>query len=47
MREMQSASFNGADIVVVNVVRPDDPWGGLVMDSSFKDHIKDFIKLVE
>ncbi len=46
-KEMQSASFNGADIVVVNVVRPDDPWGGLVMDSSFKDHIKDFIKLVE
>ena len=45
-KEMQSASFNGADIVVVNVVSPDDPWGGLVMDSSFKDHIKDFIKLV-
>lgn len=46
-KEMQSASFNGADVVVVNVVSPNDPWGGLIMDSGFKDHIKDFIKLIE
>ena len=45
-RELQSASFNGADIVVVNVVRPSDPWKGLVMDSNLRKNISDFVDFV-
>ena len=29
LREARSAVFNGANIVVVNVVRPGDPWDGI------------------
>ncbi len=45
-KEMQSASFNGADIVVVNVVRPTDPWEGLVIDSNIKENIDKFLSFV-
>jgi bifunctional enzyme Fae/Hps len=45
-REMQSASFNGADIVVINIVRPSDPWNGLVIDKDINKHINDFLKFV-
>jgi bifunctional enzyme Fae/Hps len=33
-KELQSALFNGADIVVVNVVRKEDGWSGLVIDKN-------------
>lgn len=46
-KEMQSASFNGADIVVVNVVEPSDPWEGLVIDSNISDHIGEFIRFLK
>ncbi|HPQ79002.1 MAG TPA: orotidine 5'-phosphate decarboxylase [Candidatus Dojkabacteria bacterium] len=46
-KEMHSAAFNGADIVVVNVVRPNDPWGGLVMDRKFNENISNFIALIK
>jgi bifunctional enzyme Fae/Hps len=32
LKESRSAVFNGANIVVVNFVKPDDPWGGLTID---------------
>jgi len=46
-RELQSAIFNNADIVVVNIVRPQDDWAGIVYDASFKDHLDRFLKFVE
>jgi len=46
-KEMQSASFNGADVVVVNVVRPSDPWNGLVMDKDIKENINKFLRFVD
>lgn len=45
-KEMQSASFNGADVVVVNVVRPSDPWEGLVIDNNIKENIDKFLRFV-
>jgi len=45
-KEMQSASFNGADVVVVNVVRPSDPWEGLVIDENIKENIDKFLRFV-
>jgi len=46
-RELQSAIFNNADIVVVNIVRPQDEWSGIVYDSSFKEQLNNFLKFVE
>jgi len=43
---MQSASFNGADIVVINVVRPSDPWSGLIINEDIDKHINDYLKFV-
>jgi bifunctional enzyme Fae/Hps len=45
-KEMESASFNGADIVVVNVVRPDEPWTGLVIDENIKENINTFVEFI-
>lgn len=45
-KEMQSASFNGADVVVVNVVRPSDPWNGLVIDNKIEENINKFLRFV-
>ena len=45
-RELQSAAFNGSDLVVVNIVGKDDPWSGLVADNMFNSNIKDFVKFV-
>mgnify|MGYP000995702646 CR=1 FL=1 len=38
-KEMQSAIFNGADIVVINLVKPNEPWAGLVMDEKMRENI--------
>jgi bifunctional enzyme Fae/Hps len=45
-KEMQSASFNGADIVVINIVRPSDPWNGLIIDERLKEQISEYIKFI-
>jgi len=45
-KEMQSASFNGADVVVVNIVRPSDPWNGLVIDENINENINSFLRFV-
>lgn len=46
-RELQSAIFNSADVVVVNIVRPQDEWKGIVYDDSFKEQLDRFLKFVE
>jgi bifunctional enzyme Fae/Hps len=46
-RELQSAIFNNADIVVVNIVRPQDEWKGIVFDQNFKTNLDQFLKFVE
>ena len=38
-KELQSALFNGADIVVVNVVRKEDGWSGLVIDRNLREEL--------
>lgn len=47
LREAQSAVFNGADIVVVNIVQPDDPWKGIESTDQIKEIAVDFLKAVE
>lgn len=46
-REFQSAIFNNADIVVVNVVSSQSPWKGLVYDKDFERSLVDFLKFVK
>jgi len=46
-KELQSAIFNGADVVVVNIVRPQDGWVGIVYDESFKSQLERFLRFVE
>ncbi|OIP97444.1 hypothetical protein AUK40_03250 [Candidatus Wirthbacteria bacterium CG2_30_54_11] len=45
-KELQSAIFNGADIVVVNIVKPGDPWKGMVLDRDFAENIKPFLQFL-
>ncbi|MEM3555404.1 MAG: hypothetical protein QXF56_01660 [Candidatus Micrarchaeia archaeon] len=47
LREAQSAVFNGADIVVVNVVEPDDPWKGIKSTEEVRKIAVEFLKAVE
>jgi bifunctional enzyme Fae/Hps len=46
-KEMQSAAFNGADIVVINVVSTNDPWNGLIVDGDLRKNIDDFVNFVK
>lgn len=43
-RELQSAIFNNADIVVVNVVKPGSQWKGITIDDTFGETIGDFLR---
>jgi 3-keto-L-gulonate-6-phosphate decarboxylase len=45
-RELQSAIFNNADIVVVNIVRPEDQWKGIVFDRDFEKNLHDFLAFI-
>jgi bifunctional enzyme Fae/Hps len=45
-KELQSAIFNNADIVVVNIVPPDKSWKGIVFNDEFKDTLNEFLKFV-
>ena len=47
LREARSAIFNGADIVVVNLVRPEDPWGGIRTDSDVAGMARQFLETIE
>ncbi len=43
LRQAQSASFNGANIVTVNVVKPDDPFEGISTQDEIEKLAKDFL----
>ena len=47
LRESRSAIFNGANIVVVNLVRPGDPWQGISTDSDVGAIAREFLQTIE
>lgn len=46
LKESRSAVFNGANIVVVNVVKPDDPWGGITMNEDITAITAKFLETI-
>lgn len=46
-KELQSAIFNNADVVVVNIVQSTDKWKGIVFDDNFQESLQDFLKFIE
>jgi len=47
IKEARSAIFNGANIVVVNLVRPGDPWEGIRTDSDVEAMARQFLATIE
>ncbi|MBN1978497.1 MAG: hypothetical protein JW918_13955 [Anaerolineae bacterium] len=47
LKEARSAIFNGASIVVVNLVEPGDPWGGIRTDSDVAQVARHFLETIE
>jgi 3-keto-L-gulonate-6-phosphate decarboxylase len=47
LREARSAIFNGASVVVVNLVQPGDLWTGIVTDSDVGAMAKQFLATIE
>lgn len=47
LREARSAIFNGANIVVVNLVHPSDPWEGIPTDIDVADMAETFLTTIE
>lgn len=47
LREARSAIFNGANIVVVNMVRPDTPWQGISTESDVGAIARQFLETIE
>jgi 3-keto-L-gulonate-6-phosphate decarboxylase len=47
LKEARSAIFNGANIVVVNLVRPGDPWEGISTDSDVGEMAHHFLETIE
>ena len=47
IKEARSAIFNGANIVVVNLVRPGDLWTGISTDSDVGAVAKEFLATIE
>ena len=47
LKEARSAIFNGANIVVVNLVRPGDPWEGIRTDSDVAGMAQQFLATIE
>jgi bifunctional enzyme Fae/Hps len=43
LRQAQSASFNGASIVTVNVVKPEDPFEGISTEGAIEKLAKEFL----
>ena len=46
LKEARSAIFNGANIVVVNLVRPGDPWEGIPTDSDVAEITHEFLETI-
>jgi bifunctional enzyme Fae/Hps len=47
LKEAQSASFNGADIVTVNIVTPDDPFEGIATDEAIESLAVEFLRGID
>ncbi len=47
LKEARSAIFNGASIVVVNLVRPGDPWEGIPTDTDVASMADKFLATIE
>jgi hypothetical protein len=47
LKEARSAIFNGANIVVANLVRPGDPWTGICTDSDVAAMARQFLATIE
>ncbi len=47
LKEARSAIFNGAGIVVVNLVRPGDPWEGISTDDDVPAIARTFLETIE
>jgi 3-keto-L-gulonate-6-phosphate decarboxylase len=47
LKEARSAIFNGANIVVVNLVQPGDPWEGIRTDSDVGAMAQQFLATIE
>lgn len=47
LREARSAIFNGANIVVVNIVRPGTPWQGIRSDQDVGAIARQFLETIE
>ncbi|MBN2363441.1 orotidine 5'-phosphate decarboxylase [candidate division WOR-3 bacterium] len=47
LREARSAIFNGADIVVANIVTPNDPWVGISTSADVSRMAREFLTTIE
>ena len=47
LKEARSAIFNGANIVVANLVRPGDPWTGIRTDTDVGEMARQFLATIE
>jgi len=47
LREARSAIFNGANIIVANIVTADDPWTGISSDEDVKTMAEQFLSTIE
>lgn len=47
LKEARSAIFNGANIVVVNIVNPSDPWTGIRTDEDIAGMARKFLGTIE
>ncbi len=47
LKEARSAIFNGASIVVANLVRPGDPWVGISTESDVGEMARQFLSTIE
>lgn len=47
IKEARSAIFNGANIVVANLVHPSDPWKGISTDANVALMAKEFLSTIE
>ncbi len=47
LKEARSAIFNGANIVVVNIVSMEDPWTGIKADENVAEIAEQFLRTIE
>lgn len=47
LREARSAIFNGANIVVANVVTSNDPWAGISSEADIEKVAQEFLETIE